>query len=54
VHLMWSGEWGWEVSLAIVAPGPPVQGSHDASGGAVHRPDSLRATGAPKDVEINQ
>jgi hypothetical protein len=23
VHLMWSGEWGWEVSLAIEAPGRP-------------------------------
>ena len=34
VHLTWSGEWGWEISLAHRRTRPPVLGSHEASGGA--------------------
>jgi hypothetical protein len=59
VHLMWSGEWGWEVSLAIEAPGrPPGQSRRVGRCGSTVRIrlglPSLRATGAPKDAEINQ
>ena len=58
VHLMWSGEWGWEVSQAIADMHPAAR--PDAPGGQVHRPDAFgtallaRCGCAPKDAEINQ
>jgi hypothetical protein len=59
VHLMWSGEWGWEVSLAIEAPGRPSRAVTTHRAVRVHRPDAfgtalLARYGRAKDVGINQ
>ncbi len=59
VHLMGSGEWGWEISLGHSRTRPPVPGSHDASGGAGPPSGCVWdcppcALGTPKDAEINQ
>jgi hypothetical protein len=53
VHLMWSGEWGWEVSLVIVAPGRPSWAATTRRAVRVHRPyafglPSLRAMGTAR------
>jgi len=58
VHLMWSGEWGWEVSQATRTR-PPVPSSHDVPGGGctirmrLGLP-SLRASGARKEARIHR
>ena len=60
VHPIWSGERGWEVSLAITDTHPATRlGSRDASGGKSTvqmrlRLPSLRAADAPKEAEIDQ
>jgi hypothetical protein len=59
VHLTWSGERGWEISLAIVAPGRPSWAVTTRRAMRVHRPDAfgtalLARYGRAKDAEINQ
>jgi hypothetical protein len=59
VHLMWSGEWGWEISLAIVAPGRPSWAVTKRRAVRVHRPNAfgtalLAHYERAKDAKINQ
>jgi hypothetical protein len=61
VRLMWSGEWGWEVSQAIVDTHPAARpGQSRRAGRQVHHPDAFetallaRGGRAPKEAEINQ
>jgi hypothetical protein len=59
VHLMWSGEWGWEVSLAIVAPGRPTRAVTTRRAVRAQRPDAfgtalLARYGRAKDAKINR
>jgi hypothetical protein len=59
VHPTWSGEWGWEIPPAIVAPDRPSSAVTTRPAARVHRRDafgtaSLRAAAAPKDAEIDQ
>jgi hypothetical protein len=59
--MMWSGEWGWEVSQAIADMHPAARpGQSRRAGRQVHHPDAFgtallaRCGRAPKDAEINQ
>ena len=61
VHLIWSGEWGWEASQAIADMHPaarPGQSRRVGRCGSTARMrlglPSLCAVGAPKEAEINQ